>query len=65
MKTLGFREVLPPEKSPYTVAYIRDELRRNQFQGDIFEALEFLLREYDTVNRKLQFYTKPREYDVV
>ena len=47
-----------------TVAYIRNELRRNQYCGDLFDALRFMLKEYDEVNSKLKLYTKPREYTI-
>lgn len=47
-----------------TVAFIRDELRRNQYSGDLFEALKYLLMKYDEQNTMLRAYTKPREYTV-
>lgn len=49
---------------PLTVAYIRDELRNNRYGGDLFDALRFMLKEYDTLNSKLKTYTKPSEYTV-
>lgn len=49
---------------PLTVAYIRDELRNNRYVGDLFEALTFLLGEYDTVWSKYRAIVKPTEYRV-
>ena len=49
---------------PLTVAFIRDELRNNRFQGDLFDALRYMLDQYDNVNGRLKTYTKPREYNV-
>jgi hypothetical protein len=52
-----------PKEQP-TLAYIRDSVRRGSYTGDLFDALEFLLSEYDTVYSKLKLYTKPVEYSV-
>lgn len=48
--------------TPLTIAEIRDSLRHNAYVGDLFEALRFLLQEYDTVNERLKTYTRPTEY---
>lgn len=50
------------EGKPLTVAYIRDSIRRNVYVGDLFEALAFMLTQYDIVNTRLKAYTKPTEY---
>lgn len=50
------------ESRPLTVAYIRDGIRRNCYVGDLFEALDFMLTQYDIVNTRLKAYTKPTEY---
>lgn len=49
-------------ESPLTIAYIRNELRNNRYGGDLFEALQFMLEQYDQVNSKLKVYTKPITY---
>lgn len=49
---------------PLTIAYIRDQVRRNQYIGDMFEGLQFLLQQYDIVNDRLKAYTRPQEYNV-
>lgn len=53
------------ENKPLTIAYIRDSIRRNTYTGDLFEALEFMLLQYDIVNTRLKEYTNPTEYKVV
>lgn len=50
---------------PLTIAYIRDSIRKKSYAGDLFEALEFMLVNYDIVNQRLQHYTRPTEYKVV
>lgn len=37
---------------PLTVAYIRDSVRKKSYVGDLFEALTFMLEQYDIVNNK-------------
>lgn len=36
-------------RQPPTIDYIRDELRHNRYTGDLFDALVFLLKEYDNL----------------
>lgn len=50
--------------SDLTVAYIRDSVRKNAYVGDVFEALTFMLNEYDKVYGALRRFTKPVEYNV-
>ena len=50
---------------PLTVAYIRDAIRKKAYVGDLFEALEFMLKQYDIVNSRLKDYTRPTEYRFV
>lgn len=47
-----------------TIAYVRDAVRKGAYVGDLFEALEFMLQEYDFINSKLRVYTQPVEYSV-
>ena len=59
------KEYVPEERGNYpTIAYVRDAVRKNAYVGDMFEALEFMLQEYDYLNAKLKTYTKPVEYTV-
>lgn len=53
------------ENKPLTLAYIRDSVRSNAYVGDLFEALEFMLLQYDIVNNRLKQYTNPTEYKIV
>jgi hypothetical protein len=53
------------ETKPLTIAYIRDSVRRNVYIGDLFEALTFMLTQYDIINSRLQHYTKPTTYNVI
>ena len=50
---------------PLTIAYIRDSLRRNEYVGDMFEGLQFMLDQYDEVYKRLRMVTKPDEWIVV
>lgn len=51
-------------EQPLTVAFIRDSIRKKQYIGDLFEALSFMLTQYDIVNDRLRSYTKPTEYKI-
>lgn len=55
-ETRAFRD------TPPTIAEIRDAIRNHAYSGDLFEALAFLLTEYDNLNSHLKFYTRPVEY---
>ena len=39
-----------------TVDYIRDQLNRNQYNGDVFRALKFMVQEYDVTYESLNIY---------
>lgn len=62
--TVSNREKHNFRSEPLTIAYIRDSIRKNSYAGDLFEALEFMLTQYDIVNDRLRSYTKPTEYKV-
>jgi hypothetical protein len=50
---------------PITIAEIRDSVRKKSYTGDLFEALSFMLTQYDIVNSRLKAYTQPTEYNIV
>ena len=43
------------EPEHLTVDYIRDQLNRNQYNGDVFRALKFMVEMYDEVTDRLTF----------
>lgn len=47
-----------------TLAYVRDAVRKGAYVGDLFEALKFMLTNYDVINNRLHSYTHPTEYVV-
>lgn len=52
---------------PWTVGAVRDLVRQQAFNsvGEVFEALTFLLGEYDTVWQKYTQVQQPAEYRVI
>ena len=39
-----------------TVDYIRDQLNRNQYNGDVFRALKFMVQEYDDLIQEHSYH---------
>ena len=47
-----------------TIAYIRSELRNNRYVGDVFDALKFLLHEYDVLWKQYRIHADLKEFEV-
>lgn len=50
-----------PRTGDLTVEYIRSELAKNRYIGDLFEALQFMLDEYDVQDIFIRGYRKQVE----
>lgn len=61
-KIMAGRKFLGPTN--LTIAYIRDELRNNRYTGNTFDALVFMLQQYDEVYAKYKRIMNPQEYSV-